>query len=78
MESRELQGSTKLETMLFNLSSYLEFRVRSAVARFANETRLFRMVKIKVDCKELQDNFSNLDENMSNQVQCLQVQVDAP
>lgn len=38
--------------------NYLELWVNGAVAKFANDIQIFRMVNSKEDCKELQEDVS--------------------
>lgn len=50
-----------MRIVLFNLFiNYLKLRLSNIVAKFANDTKLFRIVKYKADCEELQENISKL------------------
>lgn len=49
-----LQGSVLGQVLFKIFVSDLEKGISSKMAKFANDIRLFRMVKAKVDCEELQ------------------------
>lgn len=49
--------------MLFNiLTSDLEKGVNSEMAKFADNTKLLKTVKLKADCKELQSSLTKLGD----------------
>lgn len=55
-----------LKPMLFNLFiNSLELEVSSVVSKFADDSKLFRTLKTKVNCKELQEDLHK--PNMGNE-----------
>ena len=62
MKSGVSQGSV-LGLVLFNLFiNDLETGISSEVAKFADDTKLFQVVKTRRDCEELRKNLSKLGE----------------
>ena len=60
--------------MLFNLFiNYLETGINSEVAKFANCTKLFQVVKTRRDCDQLQKDLSKLGEWAAKWQMCFNI-----